>query len=38
MSMKKRRNILFVTLFPTKIEVTSLNGSGSQIHNDEEHA
>jgi hypothetical protein len=32
---KKRRNILFVTLSPTKIEVTGFNGSGSWIRDDE---
>jgi hypothetical protein len=38
MSKKKRRNVLFVTLSPTKIEVTGFNGSGSRIHNDEGHS
>jgi hypothetical protein len=34
MSKKKRRDILFVTLSSTKIEVTGFNGSGSQICDD----
>jgi hypothetical protein len=38
MSKKKRRKVLFVTLSPTKIEVTGFNGLGSQIHDDEGHA
>jgi hypothetical protein len=37
-SKKKRRKVLFVTLSPTRIEVTGFNGSGSRIHNDEGHA
>jgi hypothetical protein len=35
MSKKKRRDVLFVTLSPTKIEVTGFNGLGSLIRNDE---
>jgi CRISPR/Cas system endoribonuclease Cas6 (RAMP superfamily) len=35
---KKRRKETFITLSPTKIEVTSFNGSDSQIHDGEEHA
>jgi hypothetical protein len=35
---KRRRKEAFVTLFPTKIEVTGFNGSDSRICNDEEHA
>jgi hypothetical protein len=38
MSKKKRRKELFVTLSPTKIEVTGFNGLGSRIHDDEGHA
>jgi hypothetical protein len=38
MSKKKKRKVLFVTLSPTRIEVTSFNGLGSQIHDDEGHA
>jgi hypothetical protein len=38
MSKKKRRNILFVTLSPTKIEVTGFNGSDSGIRDDVGHA
>jgi hypothetical protein len=38
MSKKKRRKVLFITLSPTRIEVTSFNGSSSWILNDEEHA
>jgi hypothetical protein len=37
-SEKKRRKVLFITLFPTRIEVTSFNDLGSQIHDDEGHA
>jgi hypothetical protein len=37
-SKKKRRKVLFVTLSPTRIEVTSFNSSGSQILDDEGHA
>jgi hypothetical protein len=29
---KKRRKVTFVTLSPTKIEVTSFNGLDSRIH------
>jgi hypothetical protein len=35
MSKKKRRKELFITLSPTKIEVTGFNGLGSRIRNDE---
>jgi hypothetical protein len=35
---KKKRKEMFVTLSPTKIEVTSFNGSGSWIHDGEGHA
>jgi hypothetical protein len=35
---KKRRDVLFVTLSPTKIEVTGFNGLDSWIHDGEEHA
>jgi hypothetical protein len=35
---KKRRKETFVTLSPTKIEVTGFNGSDSQICDGEEHA
>jgi hypothetical protein len=35
---KKRRDILFVTLSPTKIEVTGFNGLDSRIRDGEEHA
>jgi hypothetical protein len=35
---KKRRKEMFVTLSPTKIEVTGLNGLGSRIRDDEGHA
>jgi hypothetical protein len=38
MSEKKRRDVLFVTLSPTRIEVTSFNGLGSRIRDDEGHA
>jgi hypothetical protein len=38
MSKKKRRKVLLITLSPTRIKVTGFNGSGSWIHNDEEHA
>jgi hypothetical protein len=31
---KKRRKVTFITLSPTRIEVTSFNGLGSQIHDD----
>jgi hypothetical protein len=34
---KKRRKEMFVTLSPTKIEVTGFNGSGSQIRDGEGH-
>jgi hypothetical protein len=37
MSKKKRRKVLFVTLSPTRIEVTGFNGSGSRIHDDKGH-
>jgi CRISPR/Cas system endoribonuclease Cas6 (RAMP superfamily) len=33
---KKRRKETFVTLSPTRIEVTGFNGSDSQIRDDEE--
>jgi hypothetical protein len=36
MSKKKRRKVLFITLFSTRIEVISFNGLGSRIHDDEE--
>jgi hypothetical protein len=32
MSKKNRRYVLFVTLSPTKIEVTGFNGLGSRIY------
>jgi hypothetical protein len=35
---KKRRKDMFVTLSPTKIEVTSFNGLGSRIRDGEGHA
>jgi hypothetical protein len=35
---KKRRKEAFVTLSPTKIEVTGFNGLDSQICDGEEHA
>jgi hypothetical protein len=35
---KKRRKVTFVTLSPTKIEVTGFNGLGSQICDGEGHA
>jgi hypothetical protein len=38
MIRKKRRKVKFVTLFPTRIEVTGFNDSGSQILNDEERS
>jgi hypothetical protein len=38
MSEKKRRDVLFVTLSPTRIEVTGFNGLDSWIRDDEEHA
>jgi hypothetical protein len=38
MSKKKRKKELFVTLSPTKIEVTGFNGSGSWIRDNAEHA
>jgi hypothetical protein len=38
MSKKKRRKVLFITLSPTRIKVTSFNGLGSWIHDDEGHA
>jgi hypothetical protein len=38
MSKKKRKKVLFVTLFPTRIEVTGFNALGSRIHDDEGHA
>jgi hypothetical protein len=38
MSKKKRRDILFITLSPTRIEVTGFNGSSSRICNDVGHA
>jgi hypothetical protein len=38
MSEKKRRDVLFVTLSPTKIEVTGFNGVGSQIRDGVGHA
>jgi hypothetical protein len=34
MSKKKRRKELFVTLSPTRIEVTSFNDLDNWIHND----
>jgi hypothetical protein len=37
-SKKKRRKVLFVTLSPTRIEVTSFNGLGSRIHDGKGHA
>jgi hypothetical protein len=33
---KKRRKETFVTLSPTRIEVTGFNGSDSQMRDDEE--
>jgi hypothetical protein len=33
-SKKKRRKVLFITLSPTRIEVTSFNDLDSRIHND----
>jgi hypothetical protein len=33
---KKRRKEMFVTLSPTRIEVTSFNGSGNMIRGNEE--
>jgi hypothetical protein len=38
MSKKKGRKEIFITLFPTKIEVTGFNGLGSWIHDDKGHA
>jgi hypothetical protein len=38
MSEKKGRDILFVTLSPTKIEVTGFNDLDSRIRDGEEHA
>jgi hypothetical protein len=38
MSEKKRRDVLFITLSPTRIEVTGFNGLGSWIRDGEEHA
>jgi hypothetical protein len=35
---KKKRKVMFVTLSPTKIEVTGFNGLDSQICDDEGHA
>jgi hypothetical protein len=35
---EKKKKLYFVTLSPTRIEVTSFNGSGNQILDDEEHA
>jgi hypothetical protein len=35
---KKRKKETFITLSLTKIEVTGLNGSDSQIRDGEEHA
>jgi hypothetical protein len=35
---EERRKVTFVTLSPTKIEVTGFNGLGSRIHNGEGHA
>jgi hypothetical protein len=32
---KKRRKVTFITLSPTKIEVTSFNGLGSRIRDGE---
>jgi hypothetical protein len=38
MSEKKRKDVLVVTLSPTRIEVTGFNGLGSQIRDGEGHA
>jgi hypothetical protein len=38
MSEKKRRDVLFVTLSPTRIKVTGFNSLGSQIRDGEGHA
>jgi hypothetical protein len=38
MLKKKGRDVLFVTLSPTKIEVTGFNNLDSQIRDGEEHA
>jgi hypothetical protein len=35
---KKRRKVTFITLSPTKIEVTGFNGLGSRICDGEGHA
>jgi hypothetical protein len=38
MSKKKRRKVLFVTLSPTRIELTGFNGLGNWILDGEEHS
>jgi hypothetical protein len=38
MSKKERKDVLFVTLSPTRIEVTGFNGLGSRIRDGEGHA
>jgi hypothetical protein len=35
---EKKKKLWFVTLSPTRIEVTSFNRSGNQILNDKKHA